>query len=51
VKKIPDAKGGSKKLMESEKGTKQGEDAKDSEDGEGVKDKVCNQRVYRRAAR
>jgi hypothetical protein len=42
VKSIPDAKGGSKKRIESDKGIKQGEDVKESEDSQGVEDKVCD---------
>lgn len=42
VKKIPDAKGGSKKRLESDKGIKQGDIATTGGDGE-PKDKVYNQ--------
>lgn len=45
MKKVPDAKGGSKKRTESDRGIKQGEDAKKSEGSAGVKDKVCDTRL------
>ena len=42
MKSVPDAKGGSKKRIESDKGIKQGEDVKESEGTKGVDDKACN---------